>query len=50
MKFYEEAYTCIHKGVFPVESLEFYGLNVISLIMALGVMAGIGGGGVVVSL
>ena len=38
---------CEHKDVFPVYSREFLGLLVLSLLMALSTVAGIGGGGVV---
>ena len=41
---------CVHKDVFPIEILEFFGVAIISIIMGLSTMAGIGGGGIVVPL
>lgn len=38
---------CVHKDVFPVYTREFIGLLVLSVLMALSTIAGIGGGGVV---
>ena len=41
---------CGHKKVFPPEILEIIGLVVFSFVMALCVVAGIGGGGIAVAL
>ena len=41
---------CIHKDVFPQEGLEIVGLFVFGFIMALCTVAGIGGGGIAISM
>lgn len=41
---------CVHKRVFPIMPLEFVGIYVLAILMALSCMAGIGGGGVVVPM
>lgn len=38
---------CIHKDVFPVYPIEFGGLIIVSVLMAMSTIAGIGGGGLV---
>lgn len=43
-------YECVHKKVFPITPLEFVGIYVLAVLMALSCMAGIGGGGVVVPM
>ena len=40
---------CKHKEVFPIFPIEFVGVLILALIMTISIMAGIGGGGVVVS-
>lgn len=39
---------CEHKNIFPIYPLEFTGIIVLPIIMALCTIAGIGGGGVVI--
>ena len=41
---------CEHKSIFPVEALEFFGIIVLGVIMALCNAAGIGGGGIVIPI
>ena len=41
---------CIHKDVFPQEGLEIAGVFVFAFIMALCTVAGIGGGGIAISM
>ena len=41
---------CIHKDVFPIHTSEMVGTIVLTILMALAVMSGIGGGGIIVSL
>ena len=42
--------TCLHKGVFPMEVLEYFGIIVFALLMAMANIAGIGGGGVAIPI
>jgi hypothetical protein len=42
--------TCQHKDIFPMQGLEIGGTAVLTLLMALAVMSGIGGGGIIVPL
>ena len=46
----EESKTCEHKALFPMEPQEAVGTFVLTLLMALAVMSGIGGGGIIVPL
>ena len=41
---------CVHKDIFPPEALEIVGLFVFGIIMALCTVAGIGGGGIAISM
>mmetsp|Transcript_39303 Transcript_39303/g.29023 ORF Transcript_39303/g.29023 Transcript_39303/m.29023 type:complete len:169 (-) Transcript_39303:1211-1717(-) len=41
---------CDHKRVFPILPMEFAGIYVVGIVIALSCMAGIGGGGIVVPL
>ena len=41
---------CIHKNVFPLKVREIIGTVVLTVLMALSVMSGIGGGGIIASL
>ena len=41
---------CVHKSIFPIEALEFTGIIVLGVIMALCNAAGIGGGGIVIPI
>ena len=41
---------CLHKGVFPMEILEYFGIVVFALLMAMANIAGIGGGGVAIPI
>jgi hypothetical protein len=47
---YCESGTCQHKELFPLYNLEIGGTIVLTLLMALAVMSGIGGGGIIVPL
>lgn len=40
----------MHKGVFPLKGIEIGGTIVLTVLMALAVMSGIGGGGIIVPL
>jgi len=42
--------TCRHKAVFPMHTSELAGTIVLTILMALAVVSGIGGGGIIVSL
>ena len=42
--------TCKHKRIFPIKGLEIAGTIVLTILMALAVMSGIGGGGIIVPL
>ena len=42
--------TCLHKNVFPMELLEYFGIIVFALLMAMANIAGIGGGGVAIPI
>ena len=46
----EETKVCGHKGVFPLLGLEIGGTALLTVLMALAVMSGIGGGGIIVPL
>lgn len=41
---------CIHKDVFPLEALEFFGSMVLGVMIALSNAGGIGGGGIIVPI
>ena len=41
---------CGHKGVFPIETREYYGLVAFAAFMALANLAGVGGGGVAIPM
>ena len=43
-------HVCIHKGVFPLQGIEIGGTVVLTILMALAVMSGMGGGGIIVPL
>ena len=42
------SHTCEHKGIFPILGSEFFGIIILTIVIALSNMGGIGGGGVVV--
>ena len=42
--------SCLHKNVFPMEVLEYFGIIVFALLMAMANIAGIGGGGVAIPI
>jgi hypothetical protein len=41
---------CVHKDIFPIQGIEIVGTVIITVLMALSVMSGVGGGGIVVPL
>ena len=41
---------CVHKNIFPIQGIEIVGTVIITILMALSVMSGVGGGGIVVPL
>ena len=41
---------CKHKSLFPMRPIEIYGTVILTILMALAVMSGIGGGGIIVPL
>ena len=41
---------CVHKDIFPIHEGELFGTLGLTMIMAMAVVAGIGGGGIIVSL
>jgi len=43
-----QSHLCEHKGIFPILGIEFLGVIVLTVVLALSNMGGIGGGGVVV--
>ena len=43
-------HVCMHKGVFPLQGIEIGGTVVLTILMALAVMSGMGGGGIIVPL
>ena len=43
-------FKCIHKNVLPLKEREIFGTIVLTILMALAIMSGIGGGGIIVSL
>ena len=45
-----KTFKCVHKDLYPIKSREVLGTLVLSFLMALAVMSGVGGGGVIVSL
>jgi len=45
-----ESLICIHKNIIPMKPLEITGTIVLTVLMALAVMSGIGGGGIIVPL
>ena len=40
---------CFHKGLFPILTIEIVGTVILTFLMSLSVMAGVGGGGIIVS-
>ena len=40
---------CVHKGLFPILTIEIIGTVILTFLMSLSVMAGVGGGGIIVS-
>ena len=46
----EKSNRCVHKLLFPLENLEIWGTAVLTIFMAVAIMSGIGGGGVIVCL
>jgi hypothetical protein len=46
----KEKRICVHKNIFPIRPKEIVGTGVIMLLVALSVMSGIGGGGIIVPL
>jgi len=45
-----KTFKCVHKDLWPIKGREVLGTLVLSVLMALAVMSGVGGGGVIVSL
>jgi len=45
-----ESNICKHKQIFPIQPIEIGGTLVLTILMALAVMSGIGGGGIIVPL
>ena len=43
-------FKCVHKNLYPLKESEVFGTFVLTVLMALAVMSGIGGGGIIVSL
>ena len=43
-----EQQTCIHKGIFPVYNTELYGIIVLTILIALANVGGVGGGGLII--
>lgn len=41
---------CLHKNIFPIQGIEIGGTAVLTILMAMAVMSGIGGGGIIVPL
>jgi uncharacterized membrane protein YfcA len=41
---------CEHKGVFPIEQTEFFGLFVVLVILVLSNVAGLGGGSIIMPI
>ena len=41
---------CRHKSIFPIQPIEIGGTIILTILMALAVMSGIGGGGIIVPL
>lgn len=41
---------CMHKNIFPIQGIEIGGTVVLTILMAMAVMSGIGGGGIIVPL
>ena len=41
---------CLHKNIFPIQGIEIGGTVVLTILMAMAVMSGIGGGGIIVPL
>jgi uncharacterized membrane protein YfcA len=41
---------CEHKGVFPLEQVEFFGLIIVLVILVLANVAGLGGGGIIIPI
>ena len=39
----------MHKGLFPILNIEIFGTLLLTVLMSLSVMAGVGGGGIIVS-